>query len=102
MLSEHAYHLLLLQKAYRLLSKELLLLEAGVTARSNHWQQRFQYWQYKKKKASQQRAEKKRSASKVGEDGQQANEEFSRDKAREEIAAAVARVKSKKSKNQAS
>ncbi len=80
-------------------SKELMLLEAGVTARSSHWQQRFQYFQYRRKRVNQQRAEGKQSAS---DNSQQVEQEFSRDKAREEIAAAVARVKSKKSKNQAS
>lgn len=79
-------------------AKEEIMIDAQARQHNEHRRQRFQLWQYRQKK---QREAKKatRTAHTTGAETveQTTKETFSRTQAREEIAAAVARVRKKRS-----
>ena len=70
-------------------SREELVHESQGFEVAGHWQQRFEYLQYRRRKQSR-TAAKKKPGRKKQERG------FSREKARAEIAAAVSRVKARR------
>ncbi len=83
-------------------SKDAIRLEQNEMALGDRWQARFQYLQYRRKRAAAESNSKKHSAkTSTKKNSVESNErmtaQFSREQAKSEIAAAVARVKRKKS-----
>ena len=70
--------------------KSLLCEDERLNAQSMKWQQRYQFLQYRRKRDKQEHSERKTETAAAE------TEQFSRDKARLDIAAAVARVKAKR------
>ena len=86
-------------------SKEAIAIQQHDRALGAQWQSRFQYVQYRKKRTTEEKSvktiagTKPETVSSSGNDSDISNESFSRERARTEIAAAVSRVKQKKSES---
>ena len=76
-------------------AKESIAREQDRRESGKQWQQRFQVWQYRHKKNTESNKDSKKAAATASDS---TPNEFSRQQAREEIAAAVARVKQKRSR----
>lgn len=81
-------------------SKALLNQDAEQQQLSQHWQERYQYNQYRRKKLKEETLNRKRRLS-TGPKEKTSESGFSRSKAKADIAAAVNRVKRRKAKNPA-
>lgn len=77
-------------------AKETIAWEQDRRESSKQWQERFQFWQYRHKRNAEGKKDREKAASSAIA---ASHSNFSRDQAREEIAAAVARVKQKRAGN---